>query len=178
MLTMRDREAHIADLSSRLRLTITRIARRLRQQAGGDLSPTMVAALSTIERHGPMTPSELALVESVQRPTATRIAGKLEDAGLISRRPDPEDGRGCLLEIRGEGHDLLTTLRDRKSAYLSSRLAQLSDEETDVLDRASVILERLLSDDPTTVHRVIDDATIAALTAQQPDNPAGESVAP
>ena len=56
------------ELATRLRLAVTRSARRLRQEASTDLSPTLIAALATIERHGPLTPSELATRERVQRP--------------------------------------------------------------------------------------------------------------
>ena len=62
----------VPDLAGQLRLTIVRTARRLRQEAGTDLSPSLTAALSTVERHGPMTPSELAARERIQRPTAPR----------------------------------------------------------------------------------------------------------
>ena len=61
------------ELASRLRLAITRTARRLRQEAGTDLGPSQLAALATIERHGPLAPSELADHERVRRPTATRM---------------------------------------------------------------------------------------------------------
>ena len=60
-----------ADLAVRLRLVIARTARRLRQEAGEELSPSQAAALATIDRHGPLTPSELAIRERIQRPTAT-----------------------------------------------------------------------------------------------------------
>ena len=70
-----------AELAARLRLSVTRTARRLRQEAGTDLSPSLQAALATIERHGPLTPSELADAERVQRPTATRVAARLEERG-------------------------------------------------------------------------------------------------
>jgi len=53
------------ELATRLRLAVTRSARRLRQEASTDLSPTLTAALATIERHGPLTPSELATRERV-----------------------------------------------------------------------------------------------------------------
>ncbi len=76
------------DLASRLRLTLVRASRRLRQEAGTDLSPSQTAALSTIERHGPMTPSELAARERIQRPTATRVLTRL--AERLERR-DAED---------------------------------------------------------------------------------------
>src|SRR5437867_6858813 len=85
-------DAALTELAARLRLGITRTARRLRQEAGTDLSPSQTAALSTIDRHGPLTPSELATLERVQRPTATRIVARLEGAGLVQRAADPADG--------------------------------------------------------------------------------------
>src|SRR4051812_34585919 len=113
------------DLATHLRLAITRTARRLRQEAGGGLSPTMSAALATIDRHGPLTPSELAERERVQRPTATRLVAKLETAGLIGRTADPADGRSSLLAVTAEGKALLAQLRTRKDAYLAQRLRRL-----------------------------------------------------
>ena len=58
-------------LAAHLRLAIARTARKLRQEAGGGLSPSQTSALAVVERHGPLTPSELAARERVQRPTAT-----------------------------------------------------------------------------------------------------------
>src|SRR2546427_12362324 len=100
-----------APLAVRLRLAITRSARRLRQEAGGGLSPTLSAALATIERHGPLTPSELAARERVRRPTATKLVGKLEAAGLVSRTADPTDRRSFLIATTPEGRALLHELR-------------------------------------------------------------------
>src|ERR671931_369369 len=80
------------ELAPRLRLAVTRMARRLRQEAGTDMGPSQVAALATVERHGPLSPSEVAEVERIKRPTATRIVRRLAAAGLIDRVRDPEDG--------------------------------------------------------------------------------------
>ena len=65
-------------VAGRLRLAITRTARRLRQEAGPELSPSQASALATVERHEPLTPSELAERERVKRPTATRVIANLE----------------------------------------------------------------------------------------------------
>ena len=86
-----------ADLAVRLRLVIARTARRLRQEAGEELSPSQAAALATIDRHGPLTPSELAGRERVQRPTATRVIARLESRGLVDRTQDPAD-RSSLID--------------------------------------------------------------------------------
>lgn len=134
------------DTATRLRLAITRTARRLRQEAGSELSPSLVAALSTIDGHGPVTPSELAEIERVKRPTATRLVTRLEQQGLVLRRADPDDGRVCRVSATDAGADLLRRLRTRKNAYLARRLRELPDEDLAALDRAAEVLERMLED--------------------------------
>jgi DNA-binding MarR family transcriptional regulator len=133
------------DLADRLRLTIVRTARRMRQESGTDLSPSLTAALSTVERHGPLIPSELAARERIQRPTATRVLARLEEQGLIERMPDPRDGRSSLVTASKAGRDLLAELRTRKTAFLAARIETLSAEERATLDRAADILERMLA---------------------------------
>ncbi len=132
--------------AAHLRLVLARAARRLRQEAGADLSPSQTAALATIERRGPLTPSELAAYERIQRPTATRVLARLEEAGLVTRAADPADGRSSLVSLSAEGRALLERVRTRKDAFLAQRLDRLDAEERAVLERAADILERLLED--------------------------------
>ena len=132
------------ELASRLRFALARTARRLRQEAGTGLSPSLTAALATVERCGPLTPSELADAERVRRPTVTRMLGHLEDAGLISRTPDPADGRSTLVAITPAGAELLAAARTRKDAFLSERLDGLSPADRETLARAAAILEGIL----------------------------------
>src|SRR3954462_12422251 len=112
------------DLAHRLRPVLTRLARRMRQATTGDLTPTQSAALATIDCHGPLTPSELAARERIQRPTATRVLARLEEAGLVERTADPADRRSYLVAATASGHELLDVLRERKDAYLALRLAR------------------------------------------------------
>jgi DNA-binding MarR family transcriptional regulator len=123
------------------------MARRLRQEADPGLTPSQLAALATVEAHGPLTPSRLAEIERISRPTATRVLRCLLDDGLIARTPDPADGRSALVAIEDRGRALLKRLRSRKNAYLSRRLGDLEPEELETLDRAAAILERLLERD-------------------------------
>jgi DNA-binding MarR family transcriptional regulator len=129
--------------AARLRLAITRTARRLRQEAAGELTPTSGAALATVERHGPLTPSELAEIERIKRPSATRSLRCLEEAGLVQRTPDPSDGRSALVSITAAGRERLRSLRGRKNAYLAKRMRALPDADLATLERAAEILERL-----------------------------------
>src|SRR4051794_24106642 len=132
------------ELAPRLRLAVTRMARRLRQEAGVDLGPSQVAALATVERHGPLSPSELAEIERIKRPTATRIVRHLEEAGLVERVKDPADGRASILSVTGGGRRLLKRLRERKMAYLAKRLGDLDADERHTLERAAELLEGML----------------------------------
>jgi DNA-binding MarR family transcriptional regulator len=143
----------LTDSASRLRMAIVRTARRLRQEAAGaadSLTPTAAAALATVERHGPLTPSELAEIERVKRPTATRTLRGLSEAGLVARAPDPLDGRSALLSITPAGRDRLRRLRGRKNAYLARRMRDLPAADLDTLDRAAEILEQILEGERST----------------------------
>ena len=140
-------DARLTDLAARLRMAVVRTSRRLRQEAaegGAELTPSAVSALATVERHGPLTPSELAAIERIKRPTATRILRGLEEAGLVDRSPDPEDGRSALLSVNGAGRERLRRLRGRKNAYLARRMRDLPAEDLEALERAASILERML----------------------------------
>jgi DNA-binding MarR family transcriptional regulator len=136
-----------SDLASRLRLAVARTARRLRQEADGGLSPSFVAALATVERHGPLTPSRLAKIERIQRPTATRIVANLEQQGLALRESDPLDRRSFRVRLSPEGARVLKRLRSRKNAYLAKRLRGLDEDELATLERATEILERILEEE-------------------------------
>ncbi|HEX8753909.1 MAG TPA: MarR family transcriptional regulator [Solirubrobacterales bacterium] len=145
-MTPEAKDTPLTDSAAKLRLAIVRTARRLRQEAASEatgLTPTSTAALSTIERHGPLTPSELAEIERVKRPTVTRTLGCLEREGLIERTPDPADGRSSLVSLNGAGRERLRRLRSRKNAYLARRMRDLSAGEVETLERAAEILDRM-----------------------------------
>ena len=143
MVSIRDRDDAVLEVASRLRLAIARTARRLRQNSGTDLTAALTAALATVEGRGPLTPSELAQVENVKRPTATRIVARLEEQGLVERTGDPSDRRSFLVGITPAGKALLQRLRTRKNAYLAKRLRELEPGEVEALERAAGVLERL-----------------------------------
>ncbi|MCW2987524.1 MAG: transcriptional regulator, MarR family [Solirubrobacterales bacterium] len=146
----------LTDSAARLRLGIVRTARRLRQEAAAEasgLTPTSTAALATIERHGPLTPSELAKLERVQRPTVTRTLSCLDREGLIERTPDPADGRSALVSVNGAGRERLRRLRGRKNAYLARRMRDMPATDVEVLERAAEILEGMLESDDAPARR-------------------------
>lgn len=129
-----------------LRRAITRTNRRMRREAGGPLTSTQLATLGSVWRAGEPTPGDLAEIEGVRRPTMTRVIANLEEAGMVERRPDPDDGRCFLITITAEGRRCLNEQRSRKSAWLGRVLDRLEPEEVETLERAAAILERSLEE--------------------------------
>jgi len=135
-----------AELASRLRLVVTRLARRLRTQLPGELSPSQLATLASVEGLGPLTLGELSGVERVTPPTMTKIVGCLEEQGLVSRTVDPNDRRVARVEATPAGLAFLAASRQQKDAYLAQRLRALDDDERASLERAAELLEWILDD--------------------------------
>jgi DNA-binding MarR family transcriptional regulator len=132
-----------AELASRLRLAVTRLHRRLRQQAGGGLSPAQTSALASTDRLGSPTLGELASHESVQPPSMTRIIAALEEMGLVVRVVDPTDRRVARIEVTEAGREVLVQSRSRKNVYLARQLHRLTPDEREALGGLTAVLERL-----------------------------------
>ncbi len=155
-MTPKATDIPLTDAAARLRMGIVRTARRLRQEAAAEatgLTPTSTSALATIERHGPLTPSELAKLERVKRPTVTRTLGCLEREGLVERTPDPADGRSALVSVNGAGRERLRRLRGRKNAYLARRMREMAVADVATLERAAEILEGMLESEDAPARR-------------------------
>jgi DNA-binding MarR family transcriptional regulator len=149
-VTAETTDTPLTESAARLRMAIVRTARRLRQEAAGEgaeLTPTAGSALATVERHGPLTPSELAAIERIKRPTATRTLRVLLEAGLVDRAPDPADGRSALVSVNAAGRERLRRLRGRKNAYLARRMRALPAADVEALERAATILEGMLEEE-------------------------------
>lgn len=136
-----------AQLAGRLRLTVTRLNRRLRQQGESGLSPSAFSALATIARRGPLPLGELATLEGVKPPSITSTVAALEAGGLVTRSADATDRRVSRVGVTPRGRLRLMRSRTRKTAYLAERLAGLDERQLQVLDEAGAILERLLEDE-------------------------------
>jgi DNA-binding MarR family transcriptional regulator len=131
------------DLTARLRLGVTRVARKLRQQSGSGLTPSQLSALAAIRREGPLTLGALADVEHVAPPSITKVVDKLAEQGLVERQVDPNDGRIRLVHTTEAGEALLAETRARKDAWLATRLADLGPDDLDSLQRVVVLIEAL-----------------------------------
>jgi DNA-binding MarR family transcriptional regulator len=135
-----------AELASRLRLAVTRLGRRLRTQLPGELSPSQLATLASVERLGPLTLGELSAAERVKPPTMTKIVAGLEEQGLVSRTVDPSDRRVARVEATADGLAFIEASRQSKDAYLAQRIRTLPEEDRVALERATSVLERILAE--------------------------------
>ncbi len=137
-----------AGLASALRISVSRLARRLRAErlAKGlepGLSDTQLAALAALERHGDMTPGELAEHEKVQPPSMTRVISALEERGLVMRGPHATDRRQVVLTVTQAGRAVVQQSRRLREAWLAQRLRELTPQERATLRAAAPILEKL-----------------------------------
>jgi DNA-binding MarR family transcriptional regulator len=134
----------LAGLASHLRLSVFRASRALRRESQAGISPTLLAALSTIERHGPMTAGALASHEQVRKPTVTRILAALVDEGLVERTADPVDRRVSWVQLTSAGRARMRNVRRRTDRYLAQRLQRLEPADLATLERAAVVLDRVM----------------------------------
>ncbi|MBB3083334.1 MarR family winged helix-turn-helix transcriptional regulator [Geodermatophilus sabuli] len=135
-----------AALAHDLRLAVMRFSRRLRnQRVDRSVTLTHLAALSTLQQHGAMSPGELAAHERVQPPSMTRVVVALEGMGLVTRSPHPTDGRQVVIDLTPAAEELLTAEARAREAWLSGQLQQLTVEERAVLREAAAIMGKLAS---------------------------------
>jgi DNA-binding MarR family transcriptional regulator len=138
-----------AVLATAMRISISRLARRLRVERlglGGTetvLSDIQLAALAALARHDSMTPGELAEHEKVQPPSMTRVIAVLEERGLVRRKPHATDRRQVVLTVTDEGRDVVQRVRRRREAWLAQRLQELTPDERQILLAAAPILEKI-----------------------------------
>jgi len=131
-----------ADLAHELRETVGRLVRRLRLEPGPPAPQLTV--LGRLERGGAASVSDLAAAERMRPQSMAQTVGDLERAGLVSRRPDPDDRRRQLVELTAAGRVLLHATRARREGWLGAALErELSGEERVLLGEALALLERV-----------------------------------
>jgi DNA-binding MarR family transcriptional regulator len=132
-------------LASSLRVSVTRLGRRLRNERdpADDLSVHHLAVLGTLGRNGPMSVGDLAAAEKVQPPSMTRTVNALVERGLIGRTARPDDKRIVVVDLTEDALRVLEVSRRRKEAWLNQRLAELTPAERQTLRDAAPILDRI-----------------------------------
>jgi DNA-binding MarR family transcriptional regulator len=152
-----------SELAGRLRLSMIHLSRQLRHREPSEHTIAQLSALSSVERAGPLSVGQLAELEGLPSPAATRLADKLEQAGLVERRANPEDRRGVHLVATARGNELLARRAEVGTTWLAERLAALSESDRRALERAVAVLEALaaerLGETPKESPRLKDDTS-------------------
>jgi len=131
-----DRDA----VAARLSIVVGRLNRRIRSTAH-DLSYGQLSALSMIVRLGPLRPGELARMEAITAPSMTRLIANLEEAGFVTRTPDPGDGRAFFVEATDAGANAVLRVRAQRAERLTEVLSDRTDEEIARIASALDVLE-------------------------------------
>ena len=132
-------------LAAQLRLSVLRLARRLRQLdvAAEGVTLSQLSALYILVAQGPLPLGDLAAAEKVQPPTMTRLVSRMEEDGLVRRLAHATDRRIVVVEPTPEGSRLVEASRRRRTAELVRRLATLTEAERATVAEATVLLDRL-----------------------------------
>jgi DNA-binding MarR family transcriptional regulator len=129
-------------LASRLRLVLGHLVRRMRAEHRFPLSQG--AVLGRLDREGARSIGALAAAERVRPQSMTQTIADMEADGLISRRPDPTDGRRTFVELTAQGLQMLEADRRHRDGWIAQAIAEdLSAEEQRLLADALVLLERI-----------------------------------
>ncbi len=131
-----------AQLAHELRETVGRFIRRLRAEPGPPVG--QMAVLGRLDREGPASISDLAAADRMRPQSMAQTVRDLEDAGLVSRRPDPADGRRSFVELTPAGLETLKATRAQREDWLTRTLdRELDAEERELLRRALALLSRV-----------------------------------
>ncbi len=79
-------------------------------RVGQDLTPVQYAALKAVQKYPGIDQATLAGAIAYDRTTIGGVVGRLEDKGLISRVPSPEDRRLRLLTLEPAGARVIEEL--------------------------------------------------------------------
>jgi DNA-binding MarR family transcriptional regulator len=136
----------LEETAARLRRSVTRLNRRLRQNSLADVSPAQASMLATIEKLIKPTLGDLAKAEQIQPPSVTRLVQSLVDASLCTRTVDEHDRRAQRVELTAQGRKELQSIRRKKTVWLSSRLEELTATERKKAAELATLLEKILGE--------------------------------
>ena len=129
-----------------LRPTLLRLARELRREKIAGVSPHQVGLLVAIKYAPAVTVGELAAGERVSTAAMSKRVSRLERDGLVARTKSTADRRCVGLTLTEDGQRTLRRVRSRRTAWLASRLSELSPAELAAVGAAAEPLARLLEE--------------------------------
>ncbi|MEV0279821.1 MarR family transcriptional regulator [Streptomyces sp. NPDC050610] len=119
---------------------IPRIARLHRAAAGrllrrAGLHPGQEFLMLLLWDRGPQRQAELIRTLALDASTVTRMVQRLEQAGLVTRTPDPADGRAMRVEATEAGHALRAEVERVRQELDEQTLAGLDADDRRELAR-------------------------------------------
>lgn len=145
-------EKSAAELAGDLGAVLERLVALIRSlNTENPMSRTASGTLATLARSGPSRLTALAAREGVTQPAMTQLVSRLEDSGLVSREPDPADGRVVRVVITDEGLALMARRRAERAERLVGLLDQLTAEQRQVLIESLPALNALADTHLTTL---------------------------
>jgi DNA-binding MarR family transcriptional regulator len=134
----------VVEVADRLHSAAIHLLRTVRRtDAVLEVGPAQLSALSVLVFGGPRSIGALARAEGVRLPTMSRLVATLERDGLVTRSPDPRDGRSSIVRATASGRRILRRGRERRVAELARRLAGSTPADAELLERAAAVIERL-----------------------------------
>ena len=131
----------------RLRRSIGHLARQLNTSATDEgLTPTQASVLGLVTGRGPIGLPELARLEHLNPTMLSRVVGRLDEEGLISRTPDPDDLRSITVEVTAQGRDTHTRIKAQRAEAVSRAVRRLPADERAALISALDALEHLAAE--------------------------------
>lgn len=131
----------------RLRVALLRLSRRIRANSVGELTQSQVSMFATILKSGPCTIGQLAELEHIKAPSASKILAGLEAIGFVERHDDPGDRRVSVIAATAAGREYFDTVRAAGRGWLADRLVTLDARDIAAIQRALPALERLVAAD-------------------------------
>jgi DNA-binding MarR family transcriptional regulator len=132
----------VGDMAGRLRIAAGRLTRQATTHGEG-ITPSRLAALSVLDRCGPLRVGTLAEKVGISAPTTSKLVDCLVERGLVVRTADPGDHRAIQLSLSTSGASALHSVRELGVSMLAERIGGLGETDLAVLAAALPVLEGL-----------------------------------
>jgi DNA-binding MarR family transcriptional regulator len=136
-------DASIAAFNKDGRLARGRATRRARRLTGMDWTYSALLILEGMKDNDNLRMSQLAEYVGTTPPTVTKLVRELENRGLITRRPDADDGRASILSLTGEGRRVAERIGRARLEGLREVVANWSEADLLIF---TTLFERLRAD--------------------------------
>ena len=133
-----------AEAVARLRGVISRLSRQFNRSATDEgLTPSQAAVLGLIAFRGPISIADVTRIEGLNPTMVSRIVGRLDELGHITRSQNPDDLRAALVEATTGGRETNERIRAQRAVVVTACLERMSAAQRDLIVAALPALEAL-----------------------------------